>query len=227
MALQGLLHRLRIEQRERRQAMGAGMLAPDVDRRAAAGAVDGGHAPRQVLDLGPGHLAHEALLDHEGREAREAAVALRAAVGHVAAAAHHVEALAQRAPAMRAGQRCVQRAMGVVAVLVEQLEQFQHGGRRQARAFLRVEPQALAGEADVQLGRHAGVGGEAAHLHGLAAGRAGGCAGHRPMLRAFQRDGWPGRPCRGSGSRAASTCSRSQRWAGSRCTRSCHSIAIS
>ena len=65
-----------------------------------------------------------------------------------------------------------------VAVLVQQAKQLDHRGGRELEVLLAVEPQALAGEADVQLQRVAHVAGKLVRLHGLAAGWARRRKGH-------------------------------------------------
>jgi hypothetical protein len=94
------------------------------------------------------------------------------------AAQRYVVALDQRLAAARALQALGQRVVRVAAMVVQQLEQLQHGGGGQARVLLRVEPHALAGEAQVQLQRASAVRGEAADVRGLAAGRAARREGH-------------------------------------------------
>ena len=171
-ALQGLVHRLGVEQCQGRPAVRAGVVVAYVHRAPAAGAGDAAHAPRQGLDLERGEVAHKALFDHEGAKGGEAPVPCRAAVGDVAPALGQVVALDQVFAAMRAAQPVGQGVVRVAMVFMQQREELQHGGRRQARVLLRVEPQALAGKAQIQL-QHAAVGGGKAALVGrLAAGGA-------------------------------------------------------
>jgi len=57
-------------------------------------------------------------------------------------------------------------------VLVQQPEQLHHGRRRKLEVLVAVEPDALAGKAQVERLRAALVGGELVRFHGLAAGGA-------------------------------------------------------
>ena len=150
-AFQRFFHGLRVNQRERGAAVRAGVVFANVHRRTAAGAVDGVHAPGQIIHLRAREVAHKALFDHERRKRAEAPVLLRAAVHHVAAAAHHVERRRQRSHAARAGQLALQGAALVRAVLVQQRKQLHHGLGAELEVFAVVKPDALARKANVQL----------------------------------------------------------------------------
>jgi hypothetical protein len=87
------------------------------------------------------------------------------AVGDVAAAAHHVEALVKRLRAAQTGEPGGQRLALCIAVLMQQPEQLNHRLGRELQVFMPIEPQALAGPADVQLQRLAVSPAQAPGLH--------------------------------------------------------------
>jgi hypothetical protein len=128
--------------------------------------MDHAHALGYVGDFGGGEQAHKTLLDHEGGKRAEASVPPGAAVGDVAATAHHVKALGQRAAAACALQAGPQGLARRVTVFVQEPEQIGHCGGQQFQGFLRVDPHAVAGKAQVQLNGLAMVAGQGVHLHG-------------------------------------------------------------
>ena len=157
-------------------AMGAGVVVADIDWRSATVAADGADTGGECGDFCRGQLPDKALFDHERRKGREAPMPLRAAVGDVAAGAHHVSALHQTALAARAIQVAGQRALGIVAMRVQVAEQIDHALRRHAQVLVAIEPDAVAGVAQVEFEHGAVVPADGLRLHRRAAGRAGGGA---------------------------------------------------
>lgn len=79
-------------------------LGTDVDRRAAACAMEGADACRQSSNFGWRKLAYKTLFDHELREGRESSVILQTAVIGKTTTAHHIEPGKQLVPAARTTQ---------------------------------------------------------------------------------------------------------------------------
>ena len=106
---------------------------------------------------------------------------LRATPGEVAPVLDHVAAFGQPAAAARAGHVAHQRGLRVVAVFVQLAEQVDHAAGCHAQVLVAVEPEAVAGVAQVQFQGGAVVPGHVVHLHRGAAGRAGGGAGGKTL----------------------------------------------
>jgi hypothetical protein len=147
------LDRFLIEDGDRRRTVAADRFGADVDRRAAAGTVDRADARGKRLDLHRRQLADEALLDHELGEDRETPVFLQAALVGEAAALGDVEHREQRVVAARTVQPGRVRHAHFVAVRVDQLEQLDDPAGTDLVALEFVEPDALAGEAEVEARR--------------------------------------------------------------------------
>ena len=96
-----------------------------------------------------------------------------AVVVELAAMPGDIETVQQLFVAARAGERVAQGQALSVAVFVDQLEQLDDAARRDLRAFEFVEPDRLAGEAEVEDDFAMLHPLEAVLDHGLAAGRAG------------------------------------------------------
>ena len=111
-------------------------------------------------------LPYKAFFDHEGGKGAEAAMALGAAVGDVAAALDHVKTLCQCAFAAWAGQFVTQGAHVVVAVVVQKPKQVDNRSRRELQVFLGVKPDATAEVTQVKLDRAAGHAGQRVGVHG-------------------------------------------------------------
>jgi hypothetical protein len=103
-----------------------------------------------VLDFGAVELANEALFDHERRVGAVAAVVLRAAAVGETTAARTIEASEQALAAAWTVQRVAPGLALVGMVLVQQAKKFEDAGRCQLGALELVEPDALAGKADVE-----------------------------------------------------------------------------
>ena len=161
----GLRDGIGIEHRHRRAAIAARGVARQVDRRAAAGTPHLRHALAEPGDFRPGEAAHEILLAQELHEARQPAVALRAAVIGDAVRALHVEGELERARAVRAGEPLGHRPHRAVALLVDQSEQLDHRAGRELGAFVLVEPDDLAIEAHVEAQLAEDGAAEAARVH--------------------------------------------------------------
>ena len=101
-----------------------------------------------------------------------------AMVIELAAMLADVQSVQQPFIAARAVQRVAQRQALNVAVVMDQLEQFDDAARRDLRAFEVVEPDTLAREAEIEHDFAMMQALEALLEHGLAAGRTG-CRFHR------------------------------------------------
>ena len=165
---------LGIEDGDRRLAMRAGMVAPDIDRCAAAGTAHVADFRRQAVDLGCGQLAHEALFDHELGEGREPSMLLQATViVEAPAGVGDVEAVQQPVAAARAGERVAQWQPRGIAVLVDQFEQGDDPARGDLATLELVKPDAVARKAQVENNFAVVLAFETVLGHGLAAGGAG------------------------------------------------------
>ena len=130
--------------------MAASVLGADVDRRAATRAMNGADACGQGFYFCRNKLAYKPLFDHELREGRETAMILQAAVVGKATTAHDIMYRNQRVPAMWAMQGGGMLTARVIAVCVDQLEQVDDAPRADQSTFKRIEPDALAGEANIK-----------------------------------------------------------------------------
>src|SRR5574343_1282062 len=173
-AAERLLDGARVEDGDRRPAVAAGVVPADIDRGAAAHAANDADLGRQFVDFGRVELADEALFDHELGKGREAAVFLQAAmVVEAAAVLGDIQAVQQALVAARAVQRIAQRLARVVVVLVQQFEQPDDAAGRDLHAFKFIEPDALAGKAQIEDDLAVMQALEALLGHRLPAGRAG------------------------------------------------------
>ena len=171
---QGLLDGSRVEHGNRCPAVRAGMIVANIHRRTATIAADSADASRQGADFGRHQLANETLFDHKLAEGRKPAVFLQAAmVVELAAMLDVVDAMQQAFVAARAMQWVAQGQALVVAVFMQQFEELDDTARRDLYTLEIIEPDALAGKAQVEHDFAMMQPLETVLAHGLLAGGAG------------------------------------------------------
>ena len=124
--------------------MATGVILADVDWRAAGIAANDADLGGEFGDFCRTELADKALFDHELGEGREAAVFLQAAmVVEASAVLGDIQSVQQFFLAARTTQWLGQRLARVVAMLMQQFEEFENATRCDLDALKIVEPDAL------------------------------------------------------------------------------------
>ena len=144
---QRFLHRIGVENRDRRLTELAGRGALEIDRRAAARALHLLHLGADARKLGPIEGTHELLLAQELEERREAAVLVRTTVVREASGLTEVLRERQRGLASRTIETALERAPLSIAMTMQKLEKLENSARRELRALGPVEPKGMARKA--------------------------------------------------------------------------------